>query len=168
MATGDDWPDMAAELCRVLTDGLDVGGTIDETELIIHVGSASLEIVIEASDIEGNEQAVAYSVLCDLLATRLSDGCSQVVGWLLFATEPDAASLASGLVGMQRETGVFTPVLPLARSQAQDLADAGISIDQLIDDASALVEIAANQHPITVSTAETLLAELDELIDRRT
>ena len=53
MATGDDWPEMAAELCRVLTDGLDVGGTIDETELIIHVGSASLEIVIEASDIEG-------------------------------------------------------------------------------------------------------------------
>jgi hypothetical protein len=37
-----------------------------------------------------------------------------------------------------------------------------------MDDATALVEIAANRHPITVSTAKTLLAELDELIDRRT
>jgi hypothetical protein len=168
MASGDEWPDMAAELRRVLADGLDVSGTIDETEILTHVGSASLEIVIEASDLDGDDQAFAYLDLCDILATRLSDGCSQVVGCLLFATEPDAASLASGLLGMQRETGVFTPVLPLARSQAQDLADAGISIDQLMDDSAALIEIAANRHPITVSTAETLLAELDELIDRRT
>lgn len=167
MASDDDWPDLGAELRRVLADGLDVSGTIDETEVLTHVGSASLEIVIEASDLEGNDQAVAYSVLCDLLATRLGEGCSQVVGCLLFATEPDAESLATGLEGMRRETGVFTPVLPLARSQAQDLADAGVSIDQLMDDASALVEIAADRHPITVSTAETLLAELDELVERR-
>lgn len=168
MTGGDDWPDMGRELRRVLADGLDVGGTIDETEVLTHVGSASLEIVIEASDLEGGDQADAYAVLCDLLATRLRQGCSQVVGCLLFATEPDAASLATGLAGMLRGSGVFTPVLPLARTQAQDLADAGISIDRLMDDAAALIEVAADRRPVTVGTADTLLAELDELIERRT
>ena len=56
MATADEWPNMAAELRRVLADGLDVNGTIDETEILTHVGSASLEIVIEASDLDGDDQ----------------------------------------------------------------------------------------------------------------
>jgi hypothetical protein len=162
------WPDIAKELRRVLADGLDVGGTIDETEVLTHVGSASLEIVIEASDLQAGEQASAYTVLCDLLETRLREGCSQVVGCLLFASEPDAASLVTGLIGMQRDSGVFTPVLPLSRLQAESLAAARTGLDWLIDDAASLIGIAADRHPITTATAETLLDEIDELIDRKT
>ena len=162
------WPDIAKELRRVLADGLDVGGTIDETEVLTHVGSASLEIVIEASDLQADEQAGAYTVLCDLLETRLSEGCSQVVGCLLFASEPDPASLVTGLIGMQRDSGVFTPVLPLSRPQAESLAAARTDLDWLIDDAASLIGIAADRHPITTATAQTLLDEIDELIDRKT
>jgi hypothetical protein len=162
------WPDIAKELRGVLADGLDVGGTIDETEVLTHVGSTSLEIVIEASDLQAGEQASAYTVLCDLLETRLREGCSQVVGCLLFASEPDAASLVTGLIGMQRDSGVFTPVLPLSRSQAESLAAARTDLDWLIDDAASLIGIGADRHPITTETAETLLGEIDELIDRRT
>lgn len=167
MADDDDWPDIGKELREVLANGLDVGGTIDETEVLTHVGSVSLEIVIEASDLEGEDQAEAYAVLCDLLATRLREGCAQVVGCLLFSTEPDAESLVSGLAGMLRESGVFTPVVPLARSQAESIAGAGIAFDELLDDAAALIGVAADRHPITIDTAGTLLEELDELIDRR-
>ena len=135
--------------------------------MLTHVGSVSLEIVIEASDLEGEDQAEAYAVLCDLLATRLCEGCAQVVGCLLFSTEPDAESLVSGLAGMLRESGVFTPVVPLARSQAESIARAGIAFDELLDDAAALIGVAADRHPITSDTARTLLEELAELIDRR-
>jgi hypothetical protein len=162
------WPDIAKELRRVLADGLDVGGTIDETEVLTHVGSTSLEIVIEASDLQAGEQAGAYTVLCDLLETRLREGCSQVVGCLLFASEPDPTSLATGLIGMQRDSGVFTPVLPLSRLQAESLATTQTGLDWLLDDAASLIGIAADRHPITTETAETLLDEIDELIDRKT
>ena len=159
---------MGKEIRRVLADGLDVGGTIDEKEVLTHVGSVSLEIVIEASDLDGDEQAGAYTVLCDLLETRLREGRTQVVGCLLFATEPDPSSLVTGLIGMQRGSGVFTPVLPLGKSQAEALAAADMSLDGFIDDSAALIGVAADRHPITVATAETLLDELDELIERRT
>lgn len=146
----------------------DDGGTIDETEVLTHVGSASLEIVIEASDLQAGEQAGAYTVLCDLLETRLGEVCSQVVGCLLFAGEPDPASLVTGLIGMQRNSGVFTPVLPLSRSQAESLAAARTDLGRLIDDAAALIGIAADRYPIMTENAETLLDEIDELIDRKT
>lgn len=168
MAVNEEWPNIGKEIRRVLADGLDVGGTIDETEVLTHVGSVSLEIVIEASDLDGAEQADAYTVLCDLLETRLREGCAQVIGCLLFATEPDPAALVTGLTGMQRDSGVFTPVLPLARSQAEALAASDMSLDGFIDDSSALIGIATDRHPITVVTAETLLDELDELVERRT
>jgi hypothetical protein len=168
MAGDDDWPDMGKELRRVLADGLDVGGTIDETEVLTHVGSVSLEIVIEASDLRGDDQAEAYIVLCDLLATRLREGCAQAFGCLLFSTEPDAGSLVTGLAGMRPESSVYTPVLPLARAQARALAEANVAIYDLLDDATALIGVAADQDPVTTATAETLLEELDELIDRRT
>lgn len=168
MADVDDWPDLGKELRRALADGLDVGGTIDETEVLTHVGSVSLEIVFEASDLTGVDQAEAYVVLCDLLATRLHEGCAQVVGCMLFSTEPDAKSLVTGLTGMRRGSGVYTPVVPLSRTQAESLAGVGIAIDDLLDDAAALIGVAADRHPITTGTAETLLDELDELIERRT
>ena len=168
MADDEEWPDMGKELRRVLADGLDVGGTIDETEVLTHVGSVSLEFIIEASDLGGDEQAGAYTVLCDLLETRLREGCAQVVGCLLFATEPDPRSLITGLIAMKRDSGAFTPVLPLARSQAEALAASNLSHNGFIDDSAALIGIAADRQPITVATAETLLDELDELIERRT
>ena len=158
---------MGSELRKVLIDGLDVGGTIEESEVLTHVGSSSLEIVIEASDLDGGEQTGAYSVLCDLLETRLRQGCAQVVGCLLFASEPDPASLVSGLVGMRRESGTFTPVVPLARSQAEMLAGSSVDFDRLLDDAASLVGVAADRRSITNDTAQTLLDELDELIERR-
>ncbi len=168
MAGDDDWLDIGKELRRVLADGLDVGGTIDETEVLTHVGSVSLEIVIEASDLEGDDQAEAYLVLCDLLATRLHEGCGQVFGCLLFSTEPHAGSLVTGLIGMRPEAGVFAPVLPLARAQAQALAGASIAIYDLLDDSTALIGVAADRDPVTILAAETLLEELDDLIERRT
>lgn len=168
MAGDDDWPDIGRELRRVLADGLDVGGTIDETEVLTHVGSVSLEIVIEASDLEGDDQAQAYTVLCDLLATRLHEGCAQVVGCLLFSTEPDAGSLVTGLARMRSASGVYSPVLPLARTQAESIAEASDAIDELFDDATSLIGVAADHDPVTILAAETLLEELDELIARRT
>ena len=159
---------MGRELRRVLADGLDVGGTIEENEVLTHVGSSSLEIIIEASDLEGAEQAEAYAVLCDLLETRLLGGCAQVMGCLLFAGEPQPGALVSGLVGMRRASGTFTPVVPLARTQAEALAASKVTFDAVVDDVTALIEVAAARHPITTRTAETLLEELDELIERRT
>ena len=168
MGHDDDWPDIANELRRALADGLDVEGTVEEAELLTHVGATSVEIVIEVSDLTDGEQADAYVVLCDLLATRLREGIGQVLGCLLFSTEPHADALVVGLEGMHRDTGVFTPVVPLSRAQAEALTEAGIAIDELIDDATSLIGIAAGRHPIRPATAETLLDELDELIERRT
>lgn len=164
----DDWPDIGEELRRDLAEGLEVEGTVDKMDILTHVGATAVELVIEASDLEGGEQAGAYVILCDLLATRLHEGVDQVLGCLLFSTEPDAEALVVGLVGMRPETRVFTPVVPLGRAQAEALAGASIAIDDLVDDATSLIAIAADRHPITPATAETLLAELDELIDRRT
>lgn len=164
----DDWPDIGEELRRDLGQGLDVAGTVNETDVLAHVGSTSVDIVIEASDVEGADQAEAYLVLCDLLATRINEGVDQVLGCLLFSTEPDAEALVAGLVGMLRDTGVFTPVVPLGRAQAEALAESSVAIDELIDDATALIEIAVDRHPISRATAATLLGELDELVDRRT
>ena len=164
----DDWPDIGEELRRGLSQGLEVAGTVNETDILAHVGATSVQIVIEASDLEGQDQASAYVVLCDLLNTRLREGAGQVLGCLLFSTDPDAEALVVGLVGMRRDTGVFTPVVPLGRAQAEALAEANVAIDQLIDDATALIGIAADRNPINPANAGTLLGELDELIDRRT
>ena len=159
---------MGRELRRVLADGLDVGGTIEQNEVLTHVGSSSLEIIIGASDLEGAEQAQAYAAMCDLLEARLLEGCAQVMGCLLFAGDPQPGALVSGLVGMQRDSGTFTPVVPLARTQAEALAASKVTFDGVVDDVTALIEVAAARHPTTTRTAETLLEELDELIERRT
>jgi len=164
----DGWPDIAKELRRALADGLEVAGAVEETDVLTQIGATRFEAVIEASDLEGTDQATAYTVLCDLLATRMREGADQVLGCLLFSTEPDAVALVNGLIGMGPDTGAFTPVLPLGRTQADALAVAGVALDDLLDDATSLIGIAADRFPISTTTAETLLAELDELIDRRT
>jgi site-specific recombinase XerC len=80
-----------------------------------------------------------------LLATRMREGADQVTGCLLFSTEPDAEALVVGLVEMGADTGVFAPVLPLGRAQAEALAEASIAIDELMDDAISLIGIAADR-----------------------
>jgi hypothetical protein len=164
----DDWPDIAGRLRRDLADGLDVAGVVEETDVLTRIGAISFEVVIDSSDLEGTDQASAYVVVLDLLATRMRQGAEQVLGCLLFSTTPDAEALVVGLVGMGSDTGVFAPIVPLGRVQAEALAAAGIALEELIDDATSLIGIAADRTPINATIAENLLAELDELIYRRT
>jgi hypothetical protein len=164
----DDWPDIARRLRRDLADGLDVAGVVEGTDVLTRIGATSFEVVIDSSDLEGTDQATAYVVLLDLLATRTRQGAEQVLGCLLLSTTPDAEALVVGLVGMGPDTGVFAPIVPLSRTQAEALAAAGISLEEVIDDATSLIGIAADRTPITATIAETLLGELDELIYRRT
>ena len=160
------WPDLAIELRFALADGVDLGGTIDESDVVARVGSQAIEYVVEVSDLDGHDQEAAYAVLCDLLATRLTEGADQVLGCLVFASEPDAEALVGALDGMVRDDGVITPVLPLSRSQAEVVAEPGVSIDDFVDNATALIDIAADHRPPTAAASATLLSELDELVDR--
>ena len=57
-------------------------------------------------------------------------------------------------------------MLPLERDQAQALVDAGVSLFDLVDNATALVEVAASRSPVTTDVAETALSEIDELVAR--
>lgn len=159
------WPDLALELMVALADGTDVRGTIDAAEVVARVGSSQIDYIVDVSDLEGIEQADAYAVMCDLVATRLTT-VDQVLGCLVFRSEPDPAALLRGLDAMIRPDAVFTPVLPLSHLQADVLVASGASIDDFVDDATALIEIAADRRPPTAAVAATLLEELDELIDR--
>lgn len=163
------WPDLAKELRASLASGLTVGGTVDQAEVMTNVGLVGLDMIIESSDLEAEEQTDAYRVLNDLLITRLTEGADQVMGCLVFATDPDPSALASALhqVGGGDDNPRFAPILPLGRAQAETLAQAGMSIDTIIDAATDLIAVAADRRPPTVEDAETLLAELDELIDRQ-
>ena len=163
-----DWPDLASQLKTSLSGGLDVAGTVEEVDILSHVGRVAVDIIIETTDLEGGEQEQAYAVLCDLLATRLAGEADQVLGCLVFATEPDPQALATALVGMSRGDvrDTFTPVIPLSRYQAEAMAEAGLSINSIIDAATDLIAVAADRDQPTAETAATLLAEIDELIDR--
>ena len=76
----DDWPDIAGRLRRDLADGLDVAGVVEETDVLTRIGATSFEVVIDSSDLEGTDQASAYVVVLDLLATRMRQGAEQVLG----------------------------------------------------------------------------------------
>ncbi len=169
MTNNAPWPDLASELTALLASGLHVNGTAEEADILTAVGNVALEIVIEASDLTGANQRETYDALCNLLAARLDGNADQVFACLIFETEPDPTALASALEGMTRgaSNSVFTPVLPLSGSQARALADASMTIDEIIDAATDLISVAADRRPPTVETANTLLAELDELIERR-
>lgn len=159
-------PSFKAALVQALGDfdGGEIGGTIEEADLVAQIGAISDEHVIELSDLEGADQSDAYAVLCDLLATRLSQGADQVLGCVIFQQDPDAAALAPALDGMQAE--IFTPVLPLSRAQATALADMSGDIDEFVADATRLIAVAADQ--VGGEThASTLLDELAELVERR-
>ncbi|MGI9596961.1 MAG: hypothetical protein ACR2QK_12420 [Acidimicrobiales bacterium] len=167
-ATASPWETAAKEICASLADGLDVAGTVESADIFSRVGSTCLEVVIDASDSEGADQAEAYRVLCDLLETRLRHGpADEVFGCILFATEPSVDALAVGLAHMIRDDNQFVPVLPLGRDRAHAIAGASAQMADFADDAGALIETVARRLPQTVGGAETLLSQLDELIDRR-
>ena len=48
MGHDDDWPDIREELRRDLAEGLEVEGTVDEMDVLTHVGATSVEVVIQA------------------------------------------------------------------------------------------------------------------------
>lgn len=162
------WDKAAKEICATLADGLDIAGTVESADIFTRVGATCLEVVIDATDTEGNDQTDAYRILCDLLETRLSNGpADEIFGCILFATEPSADALAAGLGHMIRADGQFVPVLPLGRDKAFAMASAAAQMADFTDDASALIATVAHHGSQSTSDAEKLLADIDELIDRR-
>ncbi len=162
------WETAAKEICVALADGLDVAGTVESADIFTRIGSTCLEVVIDASDLENDEQADAYRILCDLLETRLRTGpADEIFGCILFATEPTADALAVGLTHMIRADGQFVPVLPLGRDQAFAMASASTLMADFTDDATALIGTVAHHPPPTTGVAGKLLADIDELIVRR-
>lgn len=177
--------DQTQQLRAAMLDALEdleggIGGTIEEADLITEVGVRSVEHVLEVSDIEGPDQADTYDVLCDLLATRRSQGAGSssgrpdsgrpasghaVFGCVVFGGEVDPTALIPALAAMQR-TGTLTPVIPLGRRQAARLAGAEADLDAFVDDAIALIEVAADRNPSNLSATRTLLEELASLVDR--
>ena len=130
------WNELAREICETLGDGLDVLGVVETADVFVRIGKTCLEVVVEASDLAGVDQHDAYRVLCDLLETRLEGDADQVVGFLIFETEPDPEALVTGLGHMERANGAFVPVLALGQQQSRRMADASARFVDLVDDAT--------------------------------
>ena len=161
----EPWAELSQQLAASLSDR-PVDGSVVEAEVDSQVGATEFDIIVESSGGEPDAQVIAFSALCDLLNTRLNEGAGQVLGCVLVDGPVDAAAFATGLTGMTRPSGVFTPVLPLERDQAQALVDAGVSLFDVVDNATALVEVAASRSPVTTEVAQTALSEIDELVAR--
>ena len=161
----EPWAELAKQLAASLSDRA-VDGSVVEAEVDSQVGATEFDIIVESSGGAPDAQVSAFSAVCDLLDTRLNEGAGQVLGCLLVDGPVDAQAFATGLTGMTRPSDVFTPVLPLERDQAQALVDAGVSLFDLVDNATALVEVAASRSPVTTDVAETALSEIDELVAR--
>lgn len=157
---------MAREICATLGEGLDVVGVVESADVYIRVGESCLEVVVDASDLDGSGQEDAYRVLCDLLETRLAGIADEVIGILLFATEPSPEAFVVGMEHMHRTQGTFVPVLPLGQVRAKDLADASSRFLDIVDHASALLRAAGNKRPQTVDGAHSFLTAFDDLIER--
>ena len=160
------WNDLAREICETLGDGLDVLGVVETADVFVRIGKTCLEVVVEASDLHGVDQDDAYRVLCDLLETRLEGDADQVVGFLIFETDPDPEALGTGLGYMERANGAFVPVLALGQDQSRRMADASARFVDLVDDATVLLRRALDRKPHTAEDARSTLFELDELIER--
>ena len=161
----EPWEDLARQLRSSLND-VPSSGAVLEAEEHTDIGATSLDIVVESSGGSTNEQAAAYAALCDLLTTRLEQGSDQVMGCLLIDGDPTADAFATGLDGMQRAGGQFTPVIPLARDRAKQLVTANASLFDLVDKATALIQVAADHDPVTTEVAATALFEVEELVER--
>ncbi len=163
----DDWDLVASNILSSLADTMDVGGTIEELDVYVPVGRTGFEVVVDATDATGEEQAQAMAVLCDLLDHRHRSSNAQVVGVLLLPSDPEPSAVAAALVGMRRSDGTFTPVVPLAADQAQAIARNGPDLYDLLQDAIALVAVAADRPgEDRANAAGQLIEELATLIER--
>ena len=153
-------------LRAALVDGFDVAGVVDRVDVLTRVGAVGLETVVEVSDQRGPLQTDAYRAMCDILAKRLAGDADQVFGCLIFADESDLDSLAAGLALMLPGGSSFTPILPLGQSNAVRLAESNTSIAYLVDNATSLLFVAADHEPPTRSVADSLLGQIDDLVDR--
>jgi len=162
------WEQAAGEIRTALVDGLDVAGVVDQAEILSSEGATTeLDLVIELTDLEGPEQADAYTVLCGLLATIHAERGKPAIGILLVAGEIDVGSLAQGLTQMARQDREETLVLPLTSDQASAVAGSGAHLFDMVDQAVPLIQVAADPHlGTTLLHAEHLLGELDVLIER--
>jgi hypothetical protein len=168
MTSSSPWTKTSKEICETLADGLDVAGTIESADVFTRVGNTCLEVVVEATDDVGGDQALAYQTLCDLMETRLAKGpADEIIGCLLIETKADAGALAVGLTHMKRRSGMIVPIVPLSAAQAYAVADSPLRLEDFIDDATSLIRTAV-ERASGGEAAETLLSELDELIERRT
>ncbi len=160
------WADVAAALCETLGDGLEVAGVVESADLFRRVGAACLEIIVEATDLVGPEQVVAYTALCDLIETRLAGEADDVVGFMLHAEPVDPGAFAEALRHMRRTARAVRLIVPLDAEQARDLADSGTGFGDLVDDAGALILRAVERGTFSAAAAAAILDELDELIGR--
>lgn len=162
------WDNTFNELREALVSGSDSDGVEFEAEEVDNFGSATLVTVVESSAGDAETQVEAYKAVCELLDTRLNSGADQVLGCLVIDGDPDPDALLTGLDHMLRDDGTFTPVLPLSAEQAKDMVASGIALLDIVDPATALLEVAASRSPLTHDVAATALEEIDELIARDT
>ena len=162
------WEETFDQLRNGLVPGVDPDGVALQAETATRVGAVDLVTLVEAVSGDADTQVTGYIALCDLLATRLEQGAGQVLGCLIINGDPDPDALAVGLDGMLRANGTFTPVLPLSVIQASDLVASGTVLLDVVDPATALLEIAASRSPRTKTVAMTALEEIDELVARHT
>lgn len=142
-------------------------GIVDEAEILATVGDTGVDLVIEATDLVGPEQADAFTVVCDLLATVRERRSIPAVGILLVAGEIDDEAFALSLAQMGRQDREETIVVPLTADQAQAVSSSGAHLFQLVDEAVVLIQAEASPHlGSTISHASKLRKELDELIER--
>jgi hypothetical protein len=102
------------------------------------------------------------------LFTRQRQGVDEAIGCLVFAGEPDPEALVAGLGGMTRLSKPMVSVIPLSRAQAGLLAVACKAGPAFVNDVSQLVSSAAGTTELTPDVAESLLADIDKLVKRRT
>ena len=161
----DTWDDFVSRVSETLTDHPSIGPT-REGEVDLQVGNIEFDVLLESTGPDLESQRLGYSALCDLLAERLKQGAGQVMGTLLINGDPDPEAFVTGLTGMKRSDGTFTPVLPVSRKQAELLHASESTLYEFMDPATAIIDIAASREPITKAVAETALDELDELVSR--
>ena len=164
----EQWEQTVSELRDALVSGTNSTGVELQSETETSFGDAHLVTIVETAARDAETQIDAYTKVCALLDKRLTDGANQVLGFIVINGEPDPDALVTGLENMLRADGTFTPVLPLSEDQAIEIVSSGIGLLDIVDPATALIEIAASRSPITHDVAMTALQEIDELIERDT
>lgn len=162
------WDNTFDELREALVSGMNPKGVELEAEQTTNFGAASLVTVIEASSGDAETQVQAYRDICARLNAKLTEGANQVLGCIVIDGTPDPEAMLTGLDEMLRADGTFTPVLPLSADQAQAMVSSGIALFDVVDPATALLEVAASRSPITHEVAMTALEEIDEVVARHT